>query len=63
LAADHQVKKLVARIVTTQEPALKSFKKAGFGQVAELKNFVKDVHQKRYADLAFLVKELSPPTH
>ena len=60
LAAGHKVKKLLARIVTTQRPVIKAFEKAGFGLVTELKNYVKDVHQKRYADIALLVKELSP---
>ncbi len=60
LAASHQVKKLLARIVTTQRPVIKYFEKAGFGLATELKNYVKDVHQKRYADIALLVKELSP---
>ncbi len=60
LAADHQVKKLLARIVTTQARVIKAFEKAGFGLVTELKNYVKDVHQNRYADIALLVKELSP---
>jgi L-amino acid N-acyltransferase YncA len=60
LAVSHRVKKLLARIVTTQRPVIKAFEKAGFGLVTELKNYVKDVHQKRYADIALLVKELSP---
>jgi len=63
LAASHKVKKLLARIVTTQGPVIKAFEKAGFGLVTELKNYVKDVHQKRYADIALLVKELSPGTN
>jgi L-amino acid N-acyltransferase YncA len=63
LAADHKVKKLLARIVTTERPVIKAFEKAGFGLTTELKNYVKDVHQKRYADIALLVKELSPGTN
>jgi L-amino acid N-acyltransferase YncA len=63
LAADHQVKKLLARIVTTQRPVIKAFEKAGFGLVTELTDYVKDVHQKCYADIALLVKELSPGTN
>ncbi len=62
LAAGHQVKKLLARIVVTQEPVIKAFERAGFGRVTELKNFVKDVQQQRYADIALLVKELTPGT-
>ena len=57
------MKKLLARIVTTQAPVIKAFEKAGFGLVTELKNYVKDIHQKRYADIALLVKELSPGTN
>jgi L-amino acid N-acyltransferase YncA len=60
LAAAHQVKKLLARIVTTQRGVIKAFEKAGFGLVTELKNYVKDIQQKRYADIALLVKEISP---
>jgi L-amino acid N-acyltransferase YncA len=59
LAARHKVKKLLARIVTTQAPVIKAFEKAGFGLVVELKDYVKDIHEKRYADIALLVKELS----
>ena len=62
LAASHRVKKLLARIVTTQRPVIKAFEKAGFGLVTELKNYVKDIHEKRYADIALLVKELQPRT-
>ena len=63
LAAGHKVKKLLARIVTTQGPVIKAFEKAGFGLVTKLKNYVKDVHQKTYADIALLVKKLSPGTN
>ncbi|MGA8573249.1 MAG: GNAT family N-acetyltransferase [Desulfobaccales bacterium] len=60
LAAGRQVKKLLARIVITQKPVIHAFERAGFGPAAELKNYVKDVHHKRYADIALLVKELNP---
>jgi L-amino acid N-acyltransferase YncA len=63
LAASHKVKKLLARIVTTQAPVIKAFEKAGFGLVTELKDYVKDIHQKSYADIALLVKELRPGTN
>jgi L-amino acid N-acyltransferase YncA len=59
LAAKSKVKKLLARIVTTRAPVIKSFERAGFKQVAVLKDFVKDVHQRRYADIALLVKEIT----
>ncbi len=58
LAAQHQVKKLLARIVTTREAVIKTFEKAGFGLVTVLRNYVKDIHQEGYADIALLVKEL-----
>jgi L-amino acid N-acyltransferase YncA len=58
LAAKSKVKKLVARIVTTREVVIRAFKKAGFSQVAVLKNYVKDIHQQNYADVALLVKEI-----
>jgi L-amino acid N-acyltransferase YncA len=60
LAAGHKVKKLLARIVATERPVIKAFEKAGFGLLTELKDYVKDVHHKRYADIALLVKELRP---
>lgn len=63
LAARHKVKKLLARIVTTEAPVIKAFEKAGFGLVTELKNYVKDIHQQSYADIALLVKELSSGTN
>ncbi len=58
LAAGHKVKKLLARIVTNQKAVIHAFEKAGFGVVTELKNYVKDIHQNRYADIALLVKEI-----
>lgn len=62
LAAKSQVKKLLARIVTAREALIRAFSKAGFSQVAMLKNYVQDVHQKSFADIALLVKELTPGT-
>ena len=60
LAAKSKVKKLLARIVTTREVVIRAFTKAGFNEVAVLKNYVKDIHQQRYADVALLVKEIEP---
>lgn len=60
LAARNRVKKLLARIVTTREVVVRAFKKAGFKEVTVLKDFVKDIHSQRYADIAVLVKELVP---
>jgi len=59
LAAKSEVKKLLARIVTTRSPVIKAFERSGFKQVAVLKDFVKDVYQRRYADIALLVKEIA----
>ncbi|MBM4273163.1 MAG: GNAT family N-acetyltransferase [Deltaproteobacteria bacterium] len=59
LAAQHQVKKLLARIVTNREVVIRAFKKADFNQVTVLKNYVKDVYSQNYADIAMLVKELA----
>lgn len=60
LAAKGHVKKLLARVVTAREPLIRAFQKAGFSQVAVLKDFVQDVHQKSFADIALLVKEVAP---
>ena len=46
-------------VIASQTDAIKVFKKNGFSQVATLKNFVKDVHQDEYQDIAILVKDLS----
>ena len=51
--------KLSARVIASQTDAIKVFEKNGFSQVATLKNFVKDVHQGEYQDIAVLVKDLS----
>jgi len=62
LAAKSHVKKLLARIVTAREPLIMAFNRAGFVQVAVLKDYVQDVHQKRFADIALLVKDLTSAT-
>lgn len=59
LAAKNNVKKLLARIVAIREVVIRAFKKAGFSQVTVLKNYVKDIHQQGYADIALLVKEIT----
>ena len=63
LAAQSKVKKLLARIVTTQELVILAFKRAGFNKLSVLKNYVKDLHKQQYADIALLVKELPAGTH
>lgn len=58
LASQKRVKKLLARIVTTREDVIKVFERAGFKKLTVLKDYVKDLHQQQYADIALLVKEL-----
>ncbi len=62
LAAAHNVKKLLARIVTNRQGVISAFEKAGFSQMTVLKNYVKDVYNSQYADIALMVKELQPST-
>lgn len=62
LASHRGVKKLLARIVTTREDVIKAFERAGFRKLTVLKNYVKDLHQQQYADIALLVKDLQPET-
>jgi L-amino acid N-acyltransferase YncA len=59
LARASGLDKLCARVVASQTDAIKVFEKNGFNRVATLKNFVKDVHQDEYQDIAILVKELT----
>jgi L-amino acid N-acyltransferase YncA len=60
LAAQSNVKKLLARIVTTREGVIAAFEKAGFRLMTVLKRYVKDLYNSQYADIALLVKELQP---
>jgi len=60
LAAKSQVKKLLARIITGRDVVIRAFKKAGFIEIAVLKDYVKDIQQQKYADIALLVKEIHP---
>lgn len=62
LAAKHNVKKLLARIVTNREGVIMAFERAGFSKLTVLKNYVKDLQSQQYADIALLVKELQPAT-
>ncbi len=59
LAEHSNVKKLLARIVTTREGVIKAFERAGFSQVTVLPNYVKDVYTQRHADISVLVKEIA----
>jgi L-amino acid N-acyltransferase YncA len=61
-ASKGNVKKLLARIVTTRQGVILAFERAGFHKLTELKNYVKDLQSQQYADIALLVKELQPAT-
>jgi L-amino acid N-acyltransferase YncA len=58
LARKGNLEKLCARVVATQTDVIRVFKKNGFSQASILKNFVKDVHEEIYRDVAILVKDL-----
>ena len=60
VAARQGLKKIVARVITSRQGTMKAFHNVGFQNVAVLKRYVKDIYQKRYADIAILVKELTP---
>lgn len=63
LAAKSKVKKLLARIVTTRENVIRAFERAGFNRLTVLKNYVKDLQNRQYADIALLVKEVEAETY
>ena len=63
LAAQGKVKKLLARIVTNREGVIRAFERAGFSKLTTLENYVKDLHNQQYANIALLVKELPAETH
>ena len=58
LAAQSKVKKLLARIVTKREEVIRAFERAGFNKLTVLENYVKDLQNQRYANIALLVKEV-----
>ena len=58
LAAQGKVKKLLARIVTNREGVIRAFERAGFSNLTILENYVKDLQNQQYANIALLVKEL-----
>jgi hypothetical protein len=39
---------------------IKALKKLGFQELTVIKNYVKDIHQQSYANVALLVKEITP---
>lgn len=59
IGADSGLKKLVARIVSTEGAAIAAFEKSGFVRVAILEKYVKDAGN-HYADIAVMVKNLVP---
>jgi L-amino acid N-acyltransferase YncA len=63
LAAQNKVKKLLARIVTNRDGVIRAFERAGFSRLTVLQNYVKDLQNQQYADIALLVKELSAEAH
>jgi L-amino acid N-acyltransferase YncA len=63
LAAQSKVKKLLARIVTTREGVIRAFARAGFSQLTILENYVKDLQNQQYANIALMVKELPAGAH
>jgi L-amino acid N-acyltransferase YncA len=58
LAAQGRVKKLLARIVTNREGVIQAFERAGFSKLTILENYVKDLQNQQYANIALLVKEV-----
>jgi len=60
LAAQNQVKKVLARVVATRPTVIRALKKVGFQEVTVLKNFVKDIHDQSYADIVLMVQEITP---
>lgn len=59
IAVKSNLDKLCAKVVASQTNVIHVFKKTGFNQATILKNFVKDVHQHEYRDIAILVKDLT----
>ena len=44
--------------MTKREGVIRAFERAGFSQLTVLENYVKDLQNQRYANIALLVKEL-----
>jgi L-amino acid N-acyltransferase YncA len=61
IGAGSGLKKLVARVVSTQGAVITAFERSGFHRVATLEKYVKDVNR-RHADIAIMVKDLVPGT-
>jgi L-amino acid N-acyltransferase YncA len=55
------LKKLVARVVSTQDGVVTAFERSEFHRVATLEKYVKDVKH-HYSDIAIMVKDLVPGT-
>ncbi|MBW1981263.1 MAG: GNAT family N-acetyltransferase [Deltaproteobacteria bacterium] len=58
VARKMELEKLCARVVTAQPEVIKVFEKNGFIQATVLKNFIKDVQEHDYKDIAILSKDL-----
>ena len=61
IGAGRGLRKLVARVVSTQGAVITAFDKSGFVRVATLEKYVKDAGN-HYADIAIMVKDLVPGT-
>ena len=61
IGAGRGLRKLVARVVSTQDGVVTAFERSGFHRVATLEKYVKDLKH-HYADLAIMVKDLVPGT-
>lgn len=61
IGAGRGLRKLVARVVSTQTVVVTAFEKAGFRRTATLEKYVKDT-KNHYADIAIMVKDLVPGT-
>lgn len=61
IGAASGLRKLVARVVSSQGAVITAFEKSGFHRVATLEKYVKDAGN-HYADIAIMVKDLVPGT-
>lgn len=61
IGAGSGLRKLVARVVSTQDAVIAAFEGAGFHRVATLEKHVKDAKD-HYSDIAIMVRDLVPGT-
>jgi N-acetylglutamate synthase-like GNAT family acetyltransferase len=60
LARMMKLERICARVVVTRDYVLKAAEQNGFKQIAVLKDYIKNVHDNSYEDVAILVKNLEP---